>query len=47
MEPRAHHVFIGLFVVLLGAIGIGFALWLSDTRSDHDYQYTGSCSMSQ
>ena len=39
MEPRAHHVFIGLFVVLLGAIGIGFALWLSDTRSDHDYQY--------
>ncbi|EPB1236689.1 MlaD family protein [Pseudomonas aeruginosa] len=39
MEPRAHHVFIGLFVVLLGAISIGFALWLSDTRSDHDYQY--------
>ncbi|HGK6848937.1 TPA: MlaD family protein [Pseudomonas aeruginosa] len=39
MEPRAHHVFIGLFVLLLAATGVGFALWLSNARSDHDFHY--------
>ena len=39
MEPRARHVFIGLFVFFLAAIGIGFALWLGDARSDRNFHY--------
>lgn len=40
MEPRAHHVLIGLFTVLMVAGALGFALWLSKASSDqelHDY----------
>src|SRR3989338_5931883 len=40
MEPRAHHVLIGLFTVLMVAAALGFALWLSKASSDqetHDF----------
>ncbi len=47
MEPRAHHVFIGLFVVLLGAIGIGFALGSATHVPTTITSITGLCSMSQ
>jgi phospholipid/cholesterol/gamma-HCH transport system substrate-binding protein len=36
MEPRAHHVLIGLFTVLMVAAGLGFALWLSKAGSDQE-----------
>lgn len=36
MEPRAHHVLIGLFAVLMVAAALGFALWLSKANSDQD-----------
>jgi phospholipid/cholesterol/gamma-HCH transport system substrate-binding protein len=36
MEPRAHHVLIGLFTVLMVAAGLGFALWLSNASSDQE-----------
>ncbi|MBP7655164.1 MULTISPECIES: MlaD family protein [Pseudomonadota] len=39
MEPRAHHVAIGVFVLFLAAIGIGVALWLGDPHSDRDYLF--------
>jgi len=39
MEPRARHVFVGMFILALAAIGVGFALWLSPTRSDRDAAY--------
>jgi phospholipid/cholesterol/gamma-HCH transport system substrate-binding protein len=34
MEPRAHHVLIGLFTVLMVAAALGVALWLSNASSD-------------
>ena len=40
MEPRAHHVLIGLFTVLMFSAALGFALWLSKASSDqetHDF----------
>lgn len=36
MEPRAHHVLIGLFTVLMIAAALGFALWLSKASSDQE-----------
>lgn len=36
MEPRAHHVLIGLFTVLMVAGALGFALWLSKASSDQE-----------
>ncbi|MDX1298872.1 MAG: MlaD family protein, partial [Pseudomonas sp.] len=36
MEPRAHHVLIGLFTVLMVAAGLAFALWLSNAGSDQE-----------
>ncbi|WP_347505669.1 MlaD family protein [Pseudomonas anguilliseptica] len=36
MEPRAHHVLIGLFTVLMVAAALGFALWLSKASSDQE-----------
>ncbi len=36
MEPRAHHVLIGLFTVLMAAAALGFALWLSKASSDQE-----------
>ncbi|MDR7023904.1 MlaD family protein [Pseudomonas peli] len=38
MEPRAHHVLIGLFTVLMVAAALGFALWLSKASSDQETQ---------
>jgi phospholipid/cholesterol/gamma-HCH transport system substrate-binding protein len=37
MEPKAHHVLIGLFVVLCSAAALLFALWLSDAQTDRKY----------
>jgi phospholipid/cholesterol/gamma-HCH transport system substrate-binding protein len=37
MEPRAHHVLIGLFAVLLLSAALGFALWLSKSSSDKEF----------
>ena len=36
MEPRAHHVLIGLFTVLMVAAALSFALWLSKASSDQE-----------
>jgi phospholipid/cholesterol/gamma-HCH transport system substrate-binding protein len=36
MEPRAHHVLIGLFTVLMLSAALGFALWLSKASSDQE-----------
>jgi phospholipid/cholesterol/gamma-HCH transport system substrate-binding protein len=36
MEPRAHHVLIGLFTVLMAAAALGFALWLNQASSDQE-----------
>lgn len=40
MEPRAHHVLIGLFTLLAAAGAIAFALWLSNTREVAERYYT-------
>lgn len=37
MEPRAHHVLIGLFAVLLLGAALGFALWLSKASSEREF----------
>ncbi|WP_339409039.1 MlaD family protein [Pseudomonas sp. EA_35y_Pfl2_R5] len=37
MEPRAHHVLIGLFTVLMVTAALGFALWLSKASSDQEF----------
>ncbi|MBF0676201.1 MlaD family protein [Pseudomonas sp.] len=37
METRAHHVLIGLFTVLVVAVGLLFALWLGKTSTDEAY----------
>ncbi|MVW74404.1 MlaD family protein [Pseudomonas xionganensis] len=37
MEPRAHHVLIGLFTVLMVAAALGFALWLSKASSEREF----------
>lgn len=34
MEPRAHHVMIGLFTLVVAAAAVLFALWLSTSSSD-------------
>lgn len=39
MEPRAHHVLIGLFAVVAAASGLFFALWLNNNDSDRDYTW--------
>ncbi len=39
MEPRAHHVLIGLFTVLAIGAALLFALWLGQATSDRDYRY--------
>ena len=40
MEPRAHHVLIGLFTLLAAVGAIAFALWLSNTREVAERYYT-------
>jgi phospholipid/cholesterol/gamma-HCH transport system substrate-binding protein len=39
MEPRAHHVLIGLFALIAAAGGLVFALWLNNSDSDRDYTW--------
>ncbi|MDL0433024.1 MlaD family protein [Marinobacter sp. TBZ242] len=39
MEPRAHHVLIGLFTLIFLASALLFALWLGKTSSDRDYAW--------
>lgn len=39
MEPRAHHVLIGLFTLLFLASALGFALWLGKSSNDRDYAW--------
>lgn len=39
MEPRAHHVLIGLFTLVFLASALLFALWLGKTSSDRDYAW--------
>lgn len=37
MEPKAHHVLIGLFVVISAGAALMFALWLSDSDKSREY----------
>ncbi|WP_339488756.1 MlaD family protein [Pseudomonas sp. EL_65y_Pfl2_R95] len=37
MEPRAHHVLIGLFTVLVVSAALVFAIWLSKHSADQQY----------
>lgn len=39
MEPRAHHVLIGIFTVVTVAAILLFALWLGDAENNRDYDY--------
>lgn len=39
MEPRAHHVLIGLFTVAFLASALAFALWLGKTSADQEYSW--------
>lgn len=39
MEPRAHHVLIGIFTVVTLAAILMFALWLGDADNNRDYDY--------
>ncbi|GAB2717740.1 MlaD family protein [Halomonas garicola] len=39
MEPRAHHVLIGLFTIITLGGALLFALWLGKTSVEHDYSY--------
>lgn len=39
MEPRAHHVLIGLFTLLVSAAAVFFAIWISAAHTSKDYRY--------
>ena len=39
MEPKAHHVMIGLFTLLAFAAALLFALWLAKSTADKDWSY--------
>lgn len=39
MEPKAHHVIIGLFTVAAFAAALFFALWLSKSAADRDWAF--------
>jgi len=39
MEPRAHHVLIGLFTLAAIVSGLFFALWLNNSDNDRDYTW--------
>lgn len=39
MEPKAHHVLIGLFTLLFLASALLFALWLGKSNNDRDYTW--------
>lgn len=36
MEPRAHHILVGIFTLLISIAAIGFSLWLAKSGSDKD-----------
>lgn len=39
MEPRAHHLIIGLFTLVAFAAALTFSLWLSKSSADRDWAY--------
>lgn len=39
MEPKAHHVIIGLFTLVAVAAALGFALWLGKSSTDREWAY--------
>ena len=39
MEPKAHHVLIGLFVMACTAAALVFALWMGNADNDRSYKY--------
>lgn len=39
MEPKAHHVIIGLFTLLAFVAALLFALWLAKSTADRDWSY--------
>lgn len=39
MEPKAHHVIIGLFTLLAFIAALMFALWLAKSTADRDWSY--------
>jgi len=39
MEPRAHHILIGLFALAAAASGLFFALWLNNSDNNQDYTH--------
>lgn len=39
MEPRAHHVMIGLFTLIVCSAAVLFALWLATSKNDTDVRY--------
>ena len=39
MEPRAHHLIIGLFTILAFAAAMIFLLWLAKTSADQEWAY--------
>ena len=38
METRAHHIIVGLFTLIAGALVLGFILWMSRSGVDSDFQ---------
>lgn len=36
MEPRAHHILVGIFTLVIAIAAIGFSLWLAKSGSDKD-----------
>ncbi|MEX2475227.1 MlaD family protein [Marinobacter sp.] len=39
MEPRAHHIIIGLFTIVVTAAALVFALWLGKSATDRDWAW--------
>jgi phospholipid/cholesterol/gamma-HCH transport system substrate-binding protein len=39
MEPRAHHLIIGLFTILAFAAALAFSLWLAKSSADREWGY--------
>ena len=39
MEPRAHHLIIGLFTILAFAAALIFSLWLAKSSADREWGY--------
>lgn len=39
MEPKAHHIIIGLFTVIIAAAALIFALWLGKSATDRDWAW--------